>query len=531
MTATIFMEGGRAGCWTNFHGHCSARQFRQFRQPARRKRKKMDKFTESIVAENFFCITSDNFRSFGSKFYGFAFIGDTLYCREDPQKGKLDPYTAGMFTNIVDEGDCLHIQQDFWGGFGLYVYRDSDYWAVSNSLFHLIDALSSISKKLTINEDYLALHMVIHLVPTSITETIINEISELPQGLYLTIDKLSGKLDFHKYEYNNYSIKLFSEEGAKVLDQWRDKYNFLIKGLLDSGNSLEIQLSGGMDSRACFSLVKDIVCSAHSGNKLRIYCRNDDQYTHAEDFRIASKISEIFNFQLNTPVQCSTAPTFFPDTMVCELYTKFFMSDSFIFTNAIFLKPFFCMPGYGGETFRDYYFGSAQNYIDSHANFPTLGGLNLNTAAKSILERVFSYINANYSDPLDDASKLYNYTFQKNHFMRYTAAEYMRNRYLLSPFLDPMLCKLNISPKVLPNRDIFFAVIYDRYIPELNDLGFNGNRIINPKNLDEAKKFNRAFPPEASSISKLGKFRLAYRDAAIQPSERRATIIRTRLHK
>ena len=175
----------------------------------------MSPLLEQIIHDNFFYICSDNFREYQSAFYGYALDDNRLLLRTNPSEKIIDKYSYGVFVNIVATEESILIQQDFFGGFGLYLYREGPFWALSNSFYHMLQKLDH-GHKLTINEDYLSLFLVTPVVPPSITETAIKEINELAQSEYILINKKTGVLSVQKNDYDLYSIDIYNEKATQL---------------------------------------------------------------------------------------------------------------------------------------------------------------------------------------------------------------------------------------------------------------------------------------------------------------------------
>ena len=145
-----------------------------------------------LIDENFFIIDSNNLHTIKSHMYGFSvtmkgIITDNYY-------KKLGYYTEpdpqGAYIMIRKIGNKITINQDFSGCFGLYYFQNikENYFALSNS-FLLLEEYLIGRQNISINKDYANHFIISTLCSSSIQETLINEIIELPSNTVITITK------------------------------------------------------------------------------------------------------------------------------------------------------------------------------------------------------------------------------------------------------------------------------------------------------------------------------------------------------
>lgn len=142
---------------------------------------------------------------------------------------------------------------------------------------------------------------------------------------------------------------------------------------------------------------------------------------------------------------------------------------------------------------RNYAPYSAEEYISNNIIFPKLLQLDLEKDAKNLLNRVFKYLSSNYPDDLYDAQKLYNYVRARNLNARSYIEAFLCNMITISPLMDPMLLKLDLTNYSVEDRDILHAILLNRFLPELENIPFEGGRNIAHTTINKAKYINGQF--------------------------------------
>ena len=101
--------------------------------------------------EAFFVIDSDHLEETRTAFYGFTFLNDAVVDCLEALNGQ-NPEEDGAYVYLKREGSRLIITQDFIGSWGLYLYRQNDYFALSNSFLYLVEHLQG-RHPMTLNRD------------------------------------------------------------------------------------------------------------------------------------------------------------------------------------------------------------------------------------------------------------------------------------------------------------------------------------------------------------------------------------------
>lgn len=444
-------------------------------------------FIKSLCNDNFFLITSDNYLGISSLFFGYAIIDNMFLLREAPD-AELDIATAGLFCNIVDRGDELLIQQDFYCQYGLYIFHNADFWAVSNNFIYLVERLAR-DYALTVDKRYISLFLTQKSLISAIDQTAIDQIKELSQGQYITINKSNGALVIRTRKLDKYSLRLDTPEAIHLIGAWRDKYLSLYRNLCQAGYDLTIELSGGMDSRAAFAPAAPL-WQEKVHPHLYSFTRREARFV--EDYKIASRIASAYNAKLEKLPTPACLPIYPRDSVWIHLYTAGLVSENHIYPSCHYEKAQFRGSGFGGESLRGYGDVNRNQYIeDAPIKDINKRKLPLGDLQHSLL-RAFRYLDLNYPEEssLMDGQKMYIHSRVKNHFGKNSLASFFCNIIYISPLLDPALLKLSLTLHQGGDPQLFFAMLFDRYLPEIKDLGFENKRSIKKDTADRAREIN-----------------------------------------
>lgn len=421
--------------------------------------------------------------------YGYAITSDELLIGPLADIQPVDKYANGVFVQISENQDKFFIKQNYFCGYGLFIFRRDRFWAVSNSLLLLIKKLVQ-EYKLGINNDYFDLYIIHELAMPSLKDTIINEIEELIPGEYIEIDKKIGSLCVKKEDYSFYTHDPLSEESIDILDRWQNKYERLANTLLQLNFPLSVDLSGGMDSRMGFAAAKNIDFKSLN---VTIHSIKSDIHTFKEDYEIASKIASILNVPLNKPLDLDSITLDDQTAFMLSLYSKFFANPEMHFPHKLFTTAHFYISGTGGEALRAYKNYTLEEYSNKLCRFKILDALDFNQGAKRQYLKVHNNIQKNFGNRFNDAQMIYIYTQQKNHFMRSGVESMLVNSYGLFPLIDLSLFKINIAKDGLYARDILATLIYGRFLPQLNDVMFQGARRLDSDALQWTMELSERF--------------------------------------
>ena len=202
---------------------------------------------------NFFIISSDTpINKIESRLYGYV-ITDRELLINIKHSGRRFPFqSCGSYINIISNNDSVEVYQDYFGSYGLYLFKEPNgYFAISNSFLYLAEYLST-RFKLTINNDYAKAFLTNQTAILSYKETIYNEIIMLPRNCYIIIN---NQVNIFYYEQHETYIPLDSSAAFSIIDSWHNKWNNIIDNLLKQRKYVSCDLSGGKDSRASLSIL------------------------------------------------------------------------------------------------------------------------------------------------------------------------------------------------------------------------------------------------------------------------------------
>lgn len=201
------------------------------------------------------------------------------------QIGEDGCYVVG---NTRDDG--FEIGTDFSGNYRLFLYRDHDYWAVSNSIMALAEAAKQSDRRLTLNHAQLQAWRFRGPFCNQLSSfrTIFNEIELVPSDKSLLV------LGDNLRVVNRPRIRLqepcsYEECLGKFLTTWLARLKVLLH---HEPFRLSVDLSGGLDSRLVFAffvhLEKRFNENIFSSYRSRINT-NEEPHMRA-DFEAARKV-------------------------------------------------------------------------------------------------------------------------------------------------------------------------------------------------------------------------------------------------
>lgn len=450
--------------------------------------------------KEFFIIESNNLKSVEDSFYGFC-IQDNKIVRslDDIDPNKIDG--NGVYVLIQTNQQKITIKQDFIGSYGIYVYQYNDYFAVSNSFQYLVEYIKK-HYPITLNEDYATAYLCTGQSSITFSETMFNEIKIIDRCIAVEIDIDSKQLDYSYIDYQEKSIEPDSKEGLKIIDNWFNKWSDIIRAY--ANKNMQFDLSGGIDSRLCFLL---LLGSEVEPDKVYIHSVNNNFHCFAEDYEIATEITEKFNFKLNNIDNIKVQKTKYnlKDLLNIYFYTKLgFHKVNFPSTNN---TNYIGICGYYGEMIRKYWAMSEEEFIDKQLKFiknfynkASKKHLNLfNNAIKKIIKNSFKEVKEKYKKlNLDYNEKeagryYYNETRGRNHFGKALVEYYLMNILMLAPLADTELNKLKTHSSRCNDGELLIALLLDRFF-NLLDFRFEGKRVLSKETVEYAKSINKDNP-------------------------------------
>lgn len=453
------------------------------------------------IHKEFFVIDSNNLEQVESKLYGYAILNNILI-EDITILGEQDPKGNGAYVCVRKYPEKITIHQDFIGSYGLYLYKEQDYFAISNSFIALLDHIK-LNHKITFHQDFANYMISAELCSASFADTMIEEIKLLDRSAIVTISIDTKKIRIDYADYCENTIALNSPEGMSVLDTWYHKWTGLIRNLYKENSNIRIDLSGGFDSRVILAL---FLGSGIDMNRVYVNSIKDDLHTHSEDYEIASDISKHYGFTLNndTMIDHDSIVYSMDDSINISFYLKLCFHKQMYPRIRSYTKPLHYFGGSGGECVRSYWNTSKEEYIQKAVSrcgmFSSGMTKELENSTRNILSDSFNKIQEKFAflgralDPEDLTLNLYRETRCRNHFGKDLIENYYGGNIKHAPLLDPDLHKLKLNDSICTDKNLLMAVIFDRYNKDLLKFKYDSNRSIDPATIRYAKKLNSEFP-------------------------------------
>lgn len=448
-----------------------------------------------LIKENFFIIDSNNLEDVIPHMYGFCvskegIITDNYY----KEIGYFDePEYTGAFVMIRVMKNEIWVNQDFHGSFGLYIYENkkNNYFALSNS-FLLLEEYLIGKQNISLNKDFADNLILSYLCTTSIFETLIKEIISLPPNSFIIINKKNKTFKIKYLDFKENTIPLESEEGLKIIDNWVDKWTFILRSIKMKTNNIVTDISGGFDTRSLLSIILN---SGIEKNDLQFNSAKGKLHGHDEDFKIASNISSKFNFKLNKlKLDENSTKWSARDTLFCSMYSKLGFHKEFYMRRKFYNKPRFTFTGDGGEYIRGKPGIPIEEYITK-----------LSSKGKKIIGHEEDFFNSsmrlcnrgvsllkkekNYNNDCEISLDYY-VRYHPNHFGKKVIEGFIANSYFLQPLIDPDIRKIKYNINKESTHDLI-AYLYVRFAHDLIYFPIQANRTLNQDSIKKAEKLNK----------------------------------------
>ena len=457
---------------------------------------------------SFFVLDSSSLEETKTRLFGYTFVNDLLVDQTEDLNGQ-EPGKDGAYIFIRRQDNTITITQDYVGCYGLYLFQDKDYFAVSNSFLLLAEHIRS-SHLLTLNREYADYILFADLCSAVYGETLIREITLLDRRAVLEIDVTEKRLNIHYLDYREKTIALDSGEGIRQLDMWRNKWALRIQSICARTDNIQLDLSGGFDTRGVLAL---FLSSGIDLSRIMVFSSPDKLHSHEDDYRIASELADKYHFSINDAGGLSTEMDPFSAEEIIDLsfYTKLGFHKEMYFKPGRMKERRYNFSGNGGECIRcrtERWKYTAEEYEDKAVHrFHYLKDRTPETysrmeqSVRNILSRSFERLrsfNADHSQSLTGSEwawrEIYRETRCRNHYGKAIIEGYLANIMILSPLLDPDLSRLTLSTKECADENMLFAILLDRFAPGLLDVPFEGGRKIQDETIEYARSINRKYP-------------------------------------
>ncbi len=429
----------------------------------------------SFIKSNFFVISKDDdLTKIQSKIYGYQ-----LHHGKD----KL-----GHYVKISCNIDWINISVDQYGMGIVFEYKSDDYWAISNSFYLLTEYISKKNKPLSINQEYLNLFAKINAITTvTYSETLFKEISIVPSNRELRIFKTTKGLIYKDFKEEPH-LPMGSAESLEYIDKWANKWISVIKSLVDSGNQINLQLSGGFDSRLVLAL---ILAAKIDFSKINV----ESSKSMPEDLGIAEEIAKFYGFKVNNGLieKFKHSVISKEDQYNINMYFRGGLHKEFLPPThyKFYEKPLFILAGYGNM--RGWFNDTPERYIRFLIKNKYVINEDIDKSLENIVTKAINniYTRMNFDIPKGKnfMNFVYNYTRGRYNYGSSVMASASVNQYILSPILD-LECINPTSELYGDDFNLLFAYIYERFAPDLLKFRFNNNRAIPKQTIETARKLN-----------------------------------------
>ena len=380
-----------------------------------------------------------------------------------------------IYIYIYVDNKYINFYQDFFGSYGLFLYKENNYWALSNSFFYLLQNIKHNNIKF--NYSY-ACELLISGCSTALDQTLIHNIIRISPYNIISIDIKSKTIAIKKSDTSSInSINESSTSYIETIDTWITKWRNYIQSIL-TNNFISVDISGGFDSRIVLSLFYPFF----NNNKLNFFSSNSIKFT--KDFKIAKQIADYYGFSLNTFINSSYKTDLYKKLNVAY-FLKFGFEGELNDLNYEYKNLNFKFSGAFGEAIRAKYYKDIDDIlfcgVFNHDDIK----LNISDyAASTILESAIK-IDKKYNSE-DVFAKLYMQSRCRNHFGTWITSNLVFNNIIISPLSDPILYKLNFLKK----DSILYPLIILRACESLLDIPFESNRNFSKHIINLAKEYN-----------------------------------------
>ena len=466
-----------------------------------------------LIEENYFIIDSNKLESLQSHMYGYSIsekgiLMDNYY----KQIGEYDlPGPQGAYVIIRNNEKEIMINQDFSGSYGIYYYEniETNYFALSNS-FLLLEEYLIDKQNISFNRDYANNFITTNLISFSLEETLIKEIHQIPNNAFIIINKKNKNFNIYYIDYKENTIPLDSEKGLKIIDNWMDKWGYILRSLKKKTDNISFDLSGGFDSRLLLTILLN---SGVDLGSLNIFSKKEKVHDIETDFEIAKNISLKYGFKLNNYKLDSKGILLgLKDTLFNTLYSKLGFHKEFYLFNKFHSKPLFTFTGYNGESLRGRPNKPINEFIKSQSynNIPNHQEEFYNSS-KRIIKRSVSFLKEkkSFKNDYEISSTLFDKSQSKNHYGKTAVEKFTCNIFTMNPLMDPDIKRINYNISSKYPHDLI-AYIYVRFGHDLINFPFQGNRKLNSESIEKAKRLNEKFLPYLAKSDYNKKFYIDY---------------------
>lgn len=456
--------------------------------------------------EEVFIIDTDNVDEISDSLYGYIVCEKGIFTRSNVERCKdIMIQKNGCYAWIRTDADEIRILRDAYGNYGMYLYEEKDYFAISNSFWKLAEYLSK-KRRLTLNERYRDYFSIEKCSSQIVEQTLINEIRVLGRTDEIRIDRRLKTIAYGNEENADCSVDLDSQQGMELLDAWFSRWTSIFHNLYKTGEPIITDLSGGMDSRIVLLL------ALHANIDLNAICVNSwnsNLHTFSEDYKIASDIAKYFGFELNkNQSQMRRKAYTVSDLMNMAVCSKWGIHKQLFYPPVKYEKHIYQFSGVSGEGVR--YFSNATeselvNGIKTAAScFDNDTKEEVENSVSSLVHESRERIKSKYGLEEEDCSV--NLLLCRDGLATsHAGCSSIETQYTglihLTPLQDSELMKLKTYSEQCKDNNTLVALIMVRYCPELLAFPYNGGRKLDVNTLVYAKEISAKYESRVKKVS------------------------------
>lgn len=448
----------------------------------------------NIIKDNFFYIDSTNIKDVKDSLYGFYIVKRNneikLISSLKNEVFNKDEILNGQYIYVKRTDNGINIFIDDFSSFYIYYYEDNDFYALSNSFYILLENIKKKNKKLTFDKITADEYIQCSYRSYAVYDTLINEIKVVP---IFTDLLLNEKINFIEKKYNIDSVDILSKEGIDIIDNWINKYASIIHALSKTKYHIQVDLSGGFDSRVIFSLINYSNINWNNDN-IHIFSKvgeNKGTIKHlSNDFEIASKIASKLGLNIISKDNYNIKTIGYSGQQEYDILKNCFMGvhKEGYFCVKNYVEPLIHFGGVNGEIIR----WSIEDLETIKKQYLRANPIRNSQDVYDRLKLEFDNICKSSKTNNEALLKMYMGTLGKNHFGMSIFNRFLGNSFLLSPFNDKELLKLH-TPKEF-NKNLVFALIIYRTTPEIFDIEFTNNKKFDDNIIEVVKAISEKYP-------------------------------------
>ena len=436
--------------------------------------------SDELIKNEFFIIDSDNLEAIESKLYGYMITENGIITNESIQdylniQNGSELSKDGSYVWVKRNGDEITIYQDFIGSYGLYMFKEDDYFAISNSFLRLVEYLKE-NHHLSLNYDNAHTLLSIGLCSLSYSETLVNEIKMLPRDYVLKINTKTRELSHEVLDFMENTVSIDSKEGIAILDKWYHKWTNCFKILEKNNEHISIDLRGGIDSRLIMALA---ISSEIDLNKVKVRSIRNNPEERKSYYFYASRIADEFGFKFDDYDVSLENISDMDDVLDISFFSKLGFHKQMFYKTDFSKKPLFIVSDSGAKCVKDNEFSSPDNFVRDRFNiakeYSSESAHSLENSLYKSFEEIQNRYNIQDSNSSELTELLYKETLSRNHFGKWNVEDYLFNRIRLNPLIDSDLYKLRKNTDDFEDNDLLVSVILSRFCPRLLDLSFERN--------------------------------------------------------